>query len=273
MKEKKELYYGLKLAIPMLFIVVASVSPMFVRMVVDVSNSDPLSTTIKLIILGLGTLVLAPNVIGIPSQAGWKENLQAIGMGRPENLGKDIGVGILLGAISVGGMMLSSVVIGGYTFGFGNIEASHVYFSLVPGIFEEVVFRGFIMVVLLRQYRDMRYAVAFQVLLFTLSHMKAFDFWGVVDMLIVGVIAVAFTYVVYKTGSLLAAIIFHFIHDALLFAAQLPQEMYEGFLPNAIFYSFIIANMVVICLVVNGLYKDKKSDGIYEKALADPFGT
>ncbi|MBN2655721.1 MAG: GNAT family N-acetyltransferase [Spirochaetales bacterium] len=78
--EKNELYYGLKLAIPMLFYIIALMSPLFLRRFVQVSNSDYLSTTLKLAILLIGTLYLIPVKIGVPEKAAGFENLKKIGL-------------------------------------------------------------------------------------------------------------------------------------------------------------------------------------------------
>ncbi len=267
-KEKNELYYGLKMAIPLLIMVVASMSPMFIRLVTPVENKDYVSTTVKLFILCAGLLVIVPKELGIVERTGWRENLEFIGFLGVKNLGKPLLTGLLLGCISIGGMVISSIIIGGYDFSLSLIDLKQVYFSLVPGIFEEVVFRGFIMVVLLRTFKSLPKAVGFQIFLFTISHMGDFTFWGIIDVLVVAVIALSFTYVVYKTGNLWAAIVFHFIHDAFLFAAQLPQDLYVGVRANALIYSFVVLSMIVIMFVVRLIYRKEAPESIYTKALA-----
>jgi hypothetical protein len=63
------------------------------------------------------------------------------------------------------------------------------------------------------------------------------------------VIAIAFTYAAYKTRTLIAGIVFHFVHDALLFLPQVPESEYIGFSENIAFYGCLWA-MVAVNLVL-----------------------
>lgn len=260
----KNLYYGLQMAIPMLFFVVASISPMFIRLVVDVSNGDYISTTVKLLIMAGATFYVIPVVIGIPERDGGHVNLVRIGLRRKGIDKRELALGVLLGVTSLTFMLIGSLIAGGYSFDPSTIDPEHIYFSLFPGIFEEVVFRGIIMVVCLKQFRDMKKAVAFQIFLFTISHLKDFSIVGIVDMLTVAVIALAFTYVVYRTGHLYTAMIFHFINDAFLFTVQ--KDAYVGFFDNFAFYGSVWAGMAVICGLTLWLVKPKTTT-VYRNAL------
>jgi membrane protease YdiL (CAAX protease family) len=53
----------------------------------------------------------------------------------------------------------------------------------------------------------------------------------------VAIIAVGFTYIAYKTKSLIPGMIFHYLHDTFLFAVQLPGGEYAGFRDNMFFYA------------------------------------
>lgn len=244
----KELPIGAKFAIPLLLLIVSFNAPMFIRLVYETENTSILSTTIKLILLSVFMFWLIPFVIGIPSRTDKKKNLERIGIMKIPVPLPSIILGIVLGLISLTFMLLGSAITGGYTFDLSVLEWNHVYFSLVPGIFEEVVFRGFLMVVAIQYFKNLRTAVIFQVVIFTLSHLKDFSGWGIVDMITVGIIALAFTYVVIKTGHLYTAIIFHFIHDAFLFVVQ-KQDGLESFLENLVFYLFVWIGMAVIVIV------------------------
>jgi membrane protease YdiL (CAAX protease family) len=169
-------------------------------------------------------------------------------------------------------MLSGSLMNGKYVFDTSTIDPKHIYFSLVPGIFEEIIFRGFIMIVLIKQYKSIKKAALFQIVLFTVSHMKDFTFWGLIDTLTVAIIAIAFTYVAFKTGSLITGIIFHFIHDAFLFVVQLPEGRYEGIVDNLIFYFSVWIGMGVIILVIKILAEKVGKplpSKIYQNALND----
>jgi len=191
---------------------------------------------------------LIPKVIGIPSKKDKKENLTLIGLGIKGVTWQSIVLGITLGLLSLLFMTIGSAITGGYQLDMSRLEFTHVYFSIVPGVFEEVVFRGYFMIAAIILFKNVKKAATFQIVIFTLSHMKDFSGWGIVDMLTVAVISIAFTYVVLKTGHLYTAIIFHFIHDAFLFVSQ-KAEGYQTFYEHFIFYLFVWIGMLTIILV------------------------
>lgn len=245
-KTKKDLYYGFQMAIPLLFYVVALSSPMFLRLFIDTSNDSYLVTTTKLVILIVGILYLVPMVIGIPARDDGILNLVHIGFLKPKESVKSLLLGVLLGLMSLGAMLIGSILAGGYVFDPSTIDGKQIYFSLVPGIFEEVIFRGIIMVVLIHYYHSVKKAAAFQVFLFGIMHVKDISLWGFVDVLTVAIIGIVFTYVVYKTGHLMAVIVFHIIHDAFLFVVQKPGGVYIGAGENLAFYASVWIGMLII---------------------------
>lgn len=251
---KRELPIGAKLAIPLLFLVIGFNIPMFLRFFTDTDNVSVLSTTSKIVFLSFVMFFLIPQVIGIPSKKDKNENLKLIGLGVKNLTWQSVVLGITLGVISLLFMMIGSAITGGYELNMSRLEFTHVYFSIVPGVFEEVVFRGYFMIAAMMLFKNVKKAAAFQIVIFTLSHMKDFTGWGIVDMLTVTVIAIAFTYVVFKTGHLYTAIIFHFIHDAFLFVAQ-KAEGYQTFYEHFIFYLFVWIGMVTIILVTKFVTK------------------
>jgi len=64
------------------------------------------------------------------------------------------------------------------------------------------------------------------------------------------VIAVAFTYSAYKTRTLVAGIVFHFLHDAFLFLPQVPGGVYIGVFENIAFYASLWLMVGVGCLLI-----------------------
>jgi len=246
---EKDLYYGMQMAIPMIFYVIALISPMLIGLVIDVDGKDYLVTSIKLLILSLASLYLIPFVIGIPSRKAGSMNLVTIGLLRAKVGIKDLLLGVGLGLVSLAFMCLATYLVSGSAFELQAINPKHIYFSLVPGIFEEIIFRGFMMIALIRVYKSYKKAMAFQVFLFTISHIGEISLWGIVDVITVSFIAITLTYIVYRTGHLYTAIIVHFIHDAFLFVVQKPGGIYEGTFENLIFYGAVWLGMVVIMLV------------------------
>jgi membrane protease YdiL (CAAX protease family) len=64
------------------------------------------------------------------------------------------------------------------------------------------------------------------------------------------VIAIAFTYAAYKTRALLAGMVFHFLHDALLFFVQVPDGVYNGLQETVIFYGILWLMVGVACFII-----------------------
>ena len=105
------------------------------------------------------------------------------------------------------------------------------------------------MVVLLQRVRTIRQAALIQILLFGLTHVKGFDVWGCVDVASVMILGTAFVYVAYKTRTLVAGIVFHFLHDSLLYVVQVPGGDYFGLRENLAFFVALWVMVGVACLV------------------------
>jgi membrane protease YdiL (CAAX protease family) len=125
-------------------------------------------------------------------------------------------------------MLIGSLLTGRYELNWSTVNISHTIFSINPGVWEEYFYRGVIMFLLLIATRSLKRAALIQIVLFGLSHIKGFDLWSWIDVISVMFLAVAFTYAAYKTRTLVAGIVFHFLNDALLFLPQVPGGEYIG---------------------------------------------
>ena len=63
------------------------------------------------------------------------------------------------------------------------------------------------------------------------------------------IIAIGFTYAAYKIHCLLTGIVFHFLHDALLFFVQVPGGEYIGLIENVTFYIPLWIMVGVGCII------------------------
>jgi membrane protease YdiL (CAAX protease family) len=88
-----------------------------------------------------------------------------------------------------------------------------------------------------------------QVVLFGLTHVKGLDVWAWVDVASVMILAAAFVYTAYKTRTLVAGIVFHFLHDSLLYVVQVPGGGYVGSWENLAFFVALWVMVGVACLV------------------------
>jgi membrane protease YdiL (CAAX protease family) len=145
-------------------------------------------------------------------------------------------LGLLAAALTLSGMLLGSLLTGKYAFDRTTINLAQAVFSLTPGIWEEVFYRGVIMIVLLRTTNSFRKAAIIQVIIFGLAHIKGLNVAAFVDVFSVILMAIAFTYLAYRTRSLIPGIVFHYLHDTFLFAVQIPGGQYTGLPDQALFY-------------------------------------
>ena len=139
--------------------------------------------------------------------------------------------------------------------------------AVIPGIFEEVLFRG-VVLAKLRPYGKGP-AIIISAVLFGLMHQNAGQFlYAMAAGLVLGFVA-------YETGSLLCCILIHFSNNAF---SVLEQAAYAN-LPENIYavISYTVELLIFVCgiisfvYVVYSYYSKKKendfSEGIYQKEL------
>jgi membrane protease YdiL (CAAX protease family) len=111
--------------------------------------------------------------------------------------------------------------------------------GLTRGIWEEVFFRGIILALFMRLYPKRR-AVFLATFLFAVLHLDPLDLnlHEVVDVISVFFIGLLYTYLVLKTGSLLPAIVFHYVHDIFVLLVQNTPGA-DQVLAQTLLYSFL----------------------------------
>lgn len=207
---------------------------------------------IALVVTSAAVLLLFPRVLKIPfGSVSVKEFLGNLGLVKPRPLLKLVLLGLLAGLFTLSGMLAGSLLTGKYVFSTKTITLGQAVFSLTPGIWEELLLRGVLMIVLLRLTRSFKRAALIQVLLFGLAHIKGLDLLSLVfEPVSVAIIAVGFTYIAYKTKSLIPGMVFHYLHDTFLFAVQLPGGEYFGFRDNMFFYAGLWISVALCVLMV-----------------------
>ena len=159
----------------------------------------------------------------IETLLGWLQSILRIGILEfLSKIGLKAALGILLAICTLSGMLIGSLLTGRYELDWSTVSVSHTIFSINPGIWEEFFFRGVIVFIVLRAVRSVQRAMAIQIVLFGLTHIKGTDLAAWADVLTVLILAAGFTYTAYKTRTLIAGIVFHFLHDAFLFLPQVP---------------------------------------------------
>jgi len=219
--------------------------------------SKLLSSVVNLFVVALVAFELFPKRLGIPfGRIETREFLRKVGFYYPDRAWKHVVLGLILAVCTLSGMLVASILTGKYTMNVSTINLPHLVFSLNPALWEELFYRGVLMLLLLKLTRSLKQAFVIQVVLFGLAHIKGVDIRALVDLFSVIVLAIGFTYVAYKTRSLVAGIVFHYFHDVFLFFVQLPGGIYTGVTDNAIFYG-ILWLMVGIGCVMTKLAVDK----------------
>lgn len=236
--------------LPMAFSAIGFLFVLILKVVFELKISKLEFSIIAFVVTSLSVLLLFPKVFKIPfGKVTILEFVRKIGLKRPDRIYLFILLGFIAACLTLSGMYIGSVLTGKYIFDPSRITLNQAVFSLTPGIWEEILFRGVIMIVLLRLTKSYKKAFIIQILLFGIAHIKGIDLLSFVDAFSVVIIAIAFTYIAFKTKSLIPGIIFHYLHDTFLFVVQLTEDNYAGFKDNAIFYASLWLS-VAICIVI-----------------------
>jgi membrane protease YdiL (CAAX protease family) len=228
-----------------------------IEMVFKIEVPSILSSGTNFAIAALGAFIIFPRIFKQPfGDVSLAEYLRRLGFYFPKKLLAHIFLGVILAAFTLLGILAASLLTGRYELDWSTVSLSHTIFSINPGIWEEFFYRGIIMIVLLMATKSLMRAAVIQIVLFGLFHIKGFDVWAWVDVFSVMILAIAFTYAAYKTRTLVAGIVFHFLHDTFLFLPQVPGGDYSGALENIGFYVCLWLMTGVGILVIK-LFADK----------------
>lgn len=227
------------------------------EMALNIELSKMLGSLVNLVVVAFFAFLIFPKFLGIPfGRIDTREFLRRVGFYLPVSAWKHILLGLILAGCTLSGMLLASVLTGSYVMDTGTINLPHLVFSLNPALWEELFYRGVLMILLLRHTKSLRRAFTIQLVLFGLAHIKGLDSWAFVDAFTVIIISIGFTYTAYKTRSLLSGVAFHYFHDALLNFVQIPSTVDPGATYKALFY-VILWVMVGIGCVITKLTVDK----------------
>lgn len=246
------------IALSVVFALIGPIFVFFLTKLLGIELSKIWKGLIAFLFTSILSLSLFPKVFKIPfgkqTTVEWLSNL---GVYFPKKLSYHILLGILLGIISLLGMLIASLITGKYEFNLQNLSPDHFVFCLTPAIWEEIFFRGVIMVVLISVFKNLRKAFWWQVFIFAVCHFKSISITGGIEIVSVFMIGITFTLLAVKTRCLIAVIIYHYIHDAFLFLVQNPGGEYHGFVDQFTFYAFLwsamLINIIIINLATNGL--------------------
>ena len=190
--------------------------------------------------LGILALILMPCVLGLPngrkSLRDYCHDIRLLPM-RP--LGRNILLGLSLAALTLSSILLASLLTGHFVIDWSTVPALRWVKGLTRGIWEEVFFRGIILVLFMRLYK-IRRAVILSAFLFAVVHLNpmALNPEIIVDAISIFFMGLLFAYLVVKTGSLLPAIVFHYVHDIFVLWVQNTPGADE-LLASTLLYAFL----------------------------------
>jgi len=208
-------------------------------------------------LLGLLLVIVVPFGLKIPSKEPFKEYSHTIGLSRTKPIWRNLLLGV--GILGIWG--LSSLL---FTFIFGEIRFIHWYFenptpyimgwfwfiyNLIPGIWEEVAFRGIILNHQLRKSSQTT-SIILNGVLFGLFHLinllfGADLFSTILQVIYTSCIGIALAYIYVKTKNLLPCILGHY------FINTFGQIFFMGDFPNIINNSlYIIFGMGIFPMIV-----------------------
>lgn len=190
--------------------------------------------------LGVLALYLMPYVLGLPNgRKSLREFSYDIRLLPMQPVGRNLLVGLLMTALTLGSIYLASLLTGQFVLDWSLVPALRWVKGLTRGIWEEVFFRGIILVLFMRIFPRHK-AIFMSTFLFAIVHLNplAFSLNHLVDVVSIFFMGLVFTYIVLKTGSLLPAIVFHYIHDIFVLLVQNTPSANET-LASGLLYAFL----------------------------------
>jgi membrane protease YdiL (CAAX protease family) len=200
--------------------------------------------------LGLAVLVLMPFVLGLPngrkSLTAYCRDIRLLPV---QPVGRNIMLGLLLALLTLGAILLATLATGHFVLDWGLVPGTRWIKGLTRGIWEEVFFRGVILVLFMRRYPTRKMmAVFLSTFVFAVLHLGQFTPEALIDVVSIFFMGLLFTYVVLKTGSLLPAIIFHYVHDIFVLLVQNTVGA-DKWLALALLYGFLWTSLMLGALL------------------------
>lgn len=203
-------------------------------------------TSALLYFLALGVLafVLMPYVLGLPNgRKSLREFCLDIRLLPLKPIGRNIFIGLLMAALTLSAILIASLLIGYFQVDWSLVPALRWVKGLTRGLWEEVFFRGIILVLFMRIYPRNK-GIFYATFVFAIVHLSNFSLEMVIDVVSIFFIGLLFTYLALKTGSLLPGIIFHYVHDVfVLFVQNVPGADETFYL--VLFYAFLWSSLVI----------------------------
>lgn len=193
---------------------------------------------------GFLALYLMPSVLGLPNgRKPFQDYCRDIRLLPMTPVVRNVLLGLLMAMLTLSSILLASLLTEHFVLDWSTVPPLRLVKGLTRGIWEEVFFRGIVLVLFLRKYPK-RKAVFWATLVFTLAHLGSFALEAMVDLVSIYFMGLLFTYLVLKTGSLLPGIVFHYVHDIFVFLVQNTPGADEV-LASALLYAFLWIALII----------------------------
>jgi membrane protease YdiL (CAAX protease family) len=167
--------------------------------------------------------MVIPFVLHLPNgKESFREYLQSIRLTKFSPIGKNIAVTVVCVLCVLGGMFGAALIFGGWTSDLSFLLPPDSYYLLSainPGLWEEITWRGVILILLLKRF-DTRTAIGINSVLFALTHLTnllvgqpIIIMLGQLIFVLIGAPLLCLLFI--KTESLIPGIIVHYSIDAL----------------------------------------------------------
>jgi membrane protease YdiL (CAAX protease family) len=153
--------------------------------------------------LGVLALYIMPIVLGLPNgRKSLRDYCQDIRLLPMKPLGRNILLGLLMAALTLSSILLASVLTGHFVLDWGYVSVLRWVKGLTRGIWEEVFFRGIILVLFMREFgkRKGMFLAAF---LFAIIHLNPLELNldAIMDVISIFFIALFCIYLVLNPSS------------------------------------------------------------------------
>ncbi|MHA1729669.1 MAG: CPBP family intramembrane glutamic endopeptidase [Promethearchaeota archaeon] len=224
--------------------------------------------------LGLLFLFIVPYGFEFPQKTqSFKDYIDTIKLSKIRPIGKNIVLGIVTSfSILLSTMLVLISISGNFVFDINQIlppTSWSLMLMLIPGIFEEIAFRGIILPMMLKKFSK-RNAVFLNSVLFGVFHFVNLVSYAIIgiltfelfisvcfQVLYASVLGFYFGYLYLKMGSLLPCILSHYLLDAFfpLFQYTGPDATINVILSLYVFFLGVILPGLINLLIIYGLDK------------------
>jgi membrane protease YdiL (CAAX protease family) len=203
---------------------------------------------------GAWALYVTPRILGLPNgRKPLREYCLDIRLLPVTPVARNVLLGVLMAALTLSSILAASLLTRHFVLDWSLVPSVRWVKGLTRGVWEEVFFRGIMLAILMRFYRR-RKAVLVMTAVFAVVHLNIADVTvaEIVDIVSIFLIGLLFVYLVVETGSLLPAIVFHYLHDVFVLLVQNTPGADEP-MASGLLYGVLWAALAVGALLTRGV--------------------